>query len=368
MTDILIISDNNEPCYKENLFLYNYVILSKSMLIPKDFKVAIIDLDDKKEIIDICNSIRLLNSSTPIVIISNFKRNFDYDILLHIRGEGIIRILLFSENNKDVFVNTLDSLLDLSYSHDNFQINFIIPIYNEEQRFKNVINFTKKITYFIENNYPKSKIIFVNDGSKDKSKVLIENLIQEIKTQSDYISDRGFLGVRTLEENTKKAGTYIEGLKIAQGDIIIIVDGDDSFYIEDIGKIINVIREGYFDCIFGTKDLTAENRPPIRRALSFFKRILTKGLLPKNVYDSQTGLKGLKGDVAKYILPHLSQKRELAIDLEMGYLAKYFNLRVLQLPVQCIDREGSHIQLIKDSISYIKNIISITFTKYDFRR
>ena len=41
------------------------------------------------------------------------------------------------------------------------------------------------------------------------------------------------------------------------------------------------------------------------------------------------------------------------------YYAKKLNYRVLQLPVKCIDREGSHVDIIKDSISYIKNIFSI---------
>ena len=82
-------------------------------------------------------------------------------------------------------------------------------------------------------------------------------------------------------------------------------------------------------------------------------------MLPHGVYDSQTGLKAMKASAAKFIMPYLSNKRGLAIDLELMYYAKKLNYRVLQLPVKCIDREGSHVDIIKDSISYIKNIFSI---------
>ena len=82
-------------------------------------------------------------------------------------------------------------------------------------------------------------------------------------------------------------------------------------------------------------------------------------MLPKGVYDSQTGLKAIKASSAKFILPYLSRSRGLAIDLELMYYAKKLNFRVLQLPVKCIDRDGSHVDVIKDSLSYLKNIYLI---------
>jgi len=93
--------------------------------------------------------------------------------------------------------------------------------------------------------------------------------------------------------------------------------------------------------------------------MSFVKRQLTKSLLPKGVYDSQTGLKAMNGTAAKYILPHLNVTTGLAIDLEILHIAKKYGFRTLQFPVQCIDQEGSHIDIIKDSIAYIKNVFMI---------
>jgi glycosyltransferase involved in cell wall biosynthesis len=159
--------------------------------------------------------------------------------------------------------------------------------------------------------------------------------------------------------NTRKAGTYIEGIRTIDADILLFVDADDSFVIDDIALMINILREGYYDMVVGSKDLTAENRPPLRRLLSFAKRLLTKSMLPKGVYDSQTGLKAMKSTTAKYIIPYLHMNTGLAIDLEILHLARKLDFRVLQIPVTCIDREGSHVDVVKDSIAFLKNIFRI---------
>lgn len=365
MDDILVFSDKSKEEFKDLLSLYQYKVSNSSLFDINNFKLVIIDLNEENQIVLNVNSIRNLNKGIPIIILSSIEQNFHWNILTKLNGEGIIKIFSLKNSNKDRLIQIIDNLLDRNYSHENFYISFIIPIYNEEKRFANTLVFTKKIIQYIEENYPKSKLIFVNDGSEDLSALLLEKLIEDTKNKSQYISDSGFISLKSLKKNTRKAGTYIEGLKNASGDIIVIADGDNSFFIEDINKMINILQEGYFDGIFATKDLTAENRPFIRKILSFIKRILTKPLLPLHIYDSQTGLKALKGDIINYILPYLSHKRELAIDLEIAYICKLYKLRLLQLPVKCLDREGSHINVIKDSIKYLKNLISIFFTKYD---
>ena len=173
------------------------------------------------------------------------------------------------------------------------------------------------------------------------------------------LESAGWVLAKELEQNTRKAGTYIEGIKSIEADILLFVDADNSFFIEDISLMINIILKGYYDIVAGTKDLAAEKRPLIRKILSFGKRTLTKNMLPKGVYDSQTGLKAIKASSAKFILPYLSRSRGLAIDLELMYYAKKLNFRVLQLPVKYIDRDGSHVDVIKDSLSYLKNIYLI---------
>jgi len=322
-------------------------------------QVLIIDTLSKERAIEVANSYRSKHKALPILLFTDYNQIFTSVDISMIEGTGQVRIHSVTTNNEDKIIELLNTLLNPDYASEIFKLSLIVPLYNEGERFEHVLNFAEKLNTFLEESYKNSKIYFINDGSVDNTKELSEKLVKKLTENSSYISDFGFLELRELEENTRKAGTYIEGMKGVHSNIIIIVDGDDSFFIEDIAKMINILREGYYDLVAGTKDLTAENRPLVRRWLSFVKRIVTKPLLPRGIYDAQTGLKGMKGDAARYILPHLNVKRELAIDLEMLYICKKLNFRAMQLPVRCIDRDGSHVDIVKDSIKYLKSILSI---------
>jgi len=61
----------------------------------------------------------------------------------------------------------------------------------------------------------------------------------------------------------------------------------------------------------------------------------------------------------KRMFPYLKEHLGLALDLQMMYIAKRLQLRVLQLPVKCIDRDGSHINVLKDSLRFLRSMIDI---------
>ena len=58
----------------------------------------------------------------------------------------------------------------------NYQFTIVVPVYNEED---NLIRVQQELSKYIENATKKTKILFVNDGSKDKSQDLIENICNE---------------------------------------------------------------------------------------------------------------------------------------------------------------------------------------------
>jgi len=85
-------------------------------------------------------------------------------------------------------------------------ISVIIPAYNEEK----VIRHT--IESLIETKYPKKEIIFVNDGSKDKTL----DIASQYKDKITVLS----------KENGGKASALNYGLVYAKGEIVVIVDAD----------------------------------------------------------------------------------------------------------------------------------------------
>ncbi len=361
---VIVTTQERKIEYDKILGFFSYKIFSlDEVLGEEEGNAVIIDSMSKQDSIEVANKFRKINNAIPILIFTDYNQLLTTKEISLIEGTGQVRTHTVSKGDGSKLIELLNTLIDPDFASEIFKLSVIVPLYNEGERFEHVLNFADKLNNFLEESYRNSKIYFINDGSIDDTKKLTNKLLKRFTEKSSYISDFGFLGLKDLEKNTRKAGTYIEGIKSVEGDIIIIVDGDDSFFIEDIAKIVNILRAGYYDVVAATKDKSAENRPFIRKCLSFAKRCITKPLLPKGVYDPQTGLKGLRGEAAKYILPHLSVTRELAIDLEMMYICKQLNFRTIQLPVRCIDREGSHINILKDSFKYLVNIVGILKNK-----
>lgn len=332
------------------------------------YELLIIKLGERNDIIEKANLFRMQRADIPIMIISDYYHSYDFNLIKEIKGYGQVKIFPLVREDSLKLIEAVNSMLNPHYPSKTENIAIVLPVFNEEERFHNVVSFVKKLNEFLEYGFLNARLYFINDGSSDNTNEMLIKMIEEEKTLSEFISDKGFLSIRELKENTRKAGTYIEGIKSIECDIMVFVDADDSFEVEDIAKMINILREGYYDMLVGSKDFTAEKRSPVRKLMSFAKRSLTKSLLPNGVYDAQTGLKAMKFDTAKYIFPYLQVEQGLAIDLEMLYLAKKFKFRVMQMPVKCIDREGSHVDIVRDSIRYIKSIIKITFGNYNIKR
>ncbi|ADL50733.1 glycosyltransferase [Clostridium cellulovorans] len=363
MDNLLILTDFKKAiAYESIIIFYTINILPIDALdsISKiDQNLVIIDVENPRESIIIGNKLRQINPSVNILFINDFISPAEHFFFMKLQGYGKTRILRWRSSYPDELLLSIQALFHPEYAYKSSDIAIIIPVYNEEARFNKVCDFIKKVKILFNESFSNINIYFVNDGSKDNTQELIDKLLEDEFQGTDIITNQSLINVYQLQYNTRKAGTFIEAINSINSNIMIFVDGDNSFDIEDIAKIINVLSMGYYDFVIGTKDLTAENRAILRRCMSFVKRIITKPLLPKGVFDSQTGLKGMTSNASRLILPYMHEDTGLAVDLEMAFIAKKLNFRVLQLPVQCIDQEGSHVDIIKDSIAFIKNVIKL---------
>lgn len=362
---ILIVTDGKRNIkYNDILTFYDNDIFNLDKLnFIKEFvySMVIIDASDPIKCTDAGNIIRLSNMWIPILIVVDVKTSLKTELyyLNSIKGLGQIKLLRWKEKYPYEIVDGVQNILKPMYYIKPYNIAVVIPVYNEESRISYVYDFISKIKIMIEKGFTNASIFFLNDGSTDETDGLVNKILKHYKENVEWIDDKASISYYKLDYNTKKAGTYIQALSYIRADTIIFVDSDDSFKIEDISLMLNIIKLGYYDMVIGTKDKTAEDRNIVRRIISFLKRHITKPLLPNKVDDSQTGLKVMSWNCAKYILPYLHWDMQLAIDLEMLYIAKKLNFRVFQLAVKCIDREGSHVNIVKDSFKFVKNIFKI---------
>ena len=115
------------------------------------------------------------------------------------------------------------------------KITIIIPAYNEEESLPFLYERLEKLMKSI-NNY-EFEILFVNDGSKDKT----IDLIKEYREKDNRISYVDF------SRNFGKETAMIAGLDYAKGDCVIFMDADLQDPPELIPELIKWWEQGYDD-------------------------------------------------------------------------------------------------------------------------
>lgn len=134
----------------------------------------------------------------------------------------------------------------------------VVPCYREEEVLPETSKRLKeKLTALIAQGKisPRSRILFVNDGSKDRTWPIIEEL---------HASDRIFSGVN-LSRNRGHQNALLAGLMTAvqHADMMVSMDADLQDDIDAMDRMIDAYHEGY-DVVYGVRSS--------RKTDSFFKR------------------------------------------------------------------------------------------------
>ncbi|WP_034537014.1 glycosyltransferase family 2 protein [Carnobacterium inhibens] len=135
----------------------------------------------------------------------------------------------------------------------------VIPCYNEKEVLNETASRLKEIYLkLIKSNKinKKSKIVFVNDGSKDTTWEIIEDL---------HRSDKLFSGIN-LSRNKGHQNALLAGLLTVKdySDMVISMDADLQDDINAIEKMVDKYLEGY-DIVYGVRSK--------RETDTFFKRV-----------------------------------------------------------------------------------------------
>ena len=118
------------------------------------------------------------------------------------------------------------------------KLSVIIPVFNEEGSLGELYH---QITDSIKV-YTEYEIVFIDDGSSDESK----NIIQKMIEKDNKVKLLSFF------RNFGKSAALSEGFKYASGDIIITMDADLQDDPNEIPALISKLNEG-FDLVSGWK-------------------------------------------------------------------------------------------------------------------
>ena len=138
-------------------------------------------------------------------------------------------------------------------------LSIITPCYNEEATIHYFYEETKKYLDTMDVEY---EIIFVNDGSKDKT---IEECLK-VKEKDQNVK------ILNFSRNFGKEAAMYAGLNEAKGDLVVIMDTDLQDPPKLLPEMYNILQSNEYDSV-ATYRVNRKGEPPIR---SFFARMFYK--------------------------------------------------------------------------------------------
>ncbi len=166
------------------------------------------------------------------------------------------------------------------------QLSIVIPLLNEEESLSELESWIRKVME--EHNFS-YEVIFVDDGSTDKSWIIIENLAKA-NTHIKAIKFR---------RNYGKSAALNSGFQMATGRVIITLDADLQDSPEEIPDLYRMITEEGYDLVSGWKKKRFD---PLSKTIpTKFFNAATRKLSGIQLHDFNCGLKAYSCDVVKNI-------------------------------------------------------------------
>lgn len=109
-------------------------------------------------------------------------------------------------------------------------LSVIIPVFNEEEIVGKTYTVLEEVLRDVEH-----ELIFVNDGSKDRTREIVESLLPSNPNNK----------IVNFSRNFGHQAAFSAGLDHAQGDAVVIIDGDLQDPPELIHEMLEKWREGY---------------------------------------------------------------------------------------------------------------------------
>ena len=136
------------------------------------------------------------------------------------------------------------------------EISVIIPVYNEEAGLPTLFDRLYPALDALKASY---EIVFINDGSRDRSAAILREQFQRRPDVTRAI---------LLASNAGQHMAIMAGFEHCRGGIVITLDADLQNPPEEIGKLVEKVREGY-DCVGSIRQ---------QRQDSAFRRVASKAI------------------------------------------------------------------------------------------
>ena len=220
-------------------------------------------------------------------------------------------------------------------------ISIVIPVYNEEENIQRLVPPLKRALDALPQTY---EIIFVDDGSSDRTVELIEEVAQHDSTMK----------LITLRRNFGQTPAMSAGFDAAEGRIIIPMDGDMQNDPADISRLLAKIDEG-FDVVSGWRKERHDTFLS-RRLPSILANKLISLTTNVHLHDYGCTLKAYRREVLDGVRLYGEMHRFIPA------LASWMGVKVTEIPVTHHPRtHGTSKYGISRTVRVVLDLITVKF-------
>lgn len=200
-------------------------------------------------------------------------------------------------------------------------VSFFCPAYNDEGNLPDLIPNVHK---FLSENSEKFGIIIIDDGAKDRTGAVADELAQK------------FSNVKVVHhlKNMGYTATLKEGFETGKYDYVMYTDGDNQYDITDFGPYLYLLENNDVISGYATKKAVSD----FRKFQSWVHNTLISILFFTNYRDINCAMKIFKKPVLDRIKIN-SNPYGAFIDAELILKAKKMGYKIAQFPVVHYERK-----------------------------
>ncbi|RJQ32459.1 glycosyltransferase family 2 protein [Candidatus Parcubacteria bacterium] len=217
-------------------------------------------------------------------------------------------------------------------------VSIILPAYNEEEAIGKVID---DVTFAMNNSSYKDEyeILVIDDVSQDSTAEIAQ-------TKAARVIKRKVRGGSGASRKT--------GILESKGEIIVMLDADDTYTASDIPKMLEFFPE--YDQVNGARDSEKGTIKFLRVPTKWVIRKIASYLTGVNIPDLNTGFKAFKKELMLKYMWVIPDGFSCVTTMTLAFLCNGHSVKYL--PTNYKKRKGSSkFHIVKDTSKYLQTVI-----------
>jgi glycosyltransferase involved in cell wall biosynthesis len=214
------------------------------------------------------------------------------------------------------------------------KVSVIIPVYNEGKTIADLVSKIKTC-------YPDFEIIVVDDGSTDNT--------------ADAAQSAG-ARVYSHPYNIGNGAAVKSGIRVADGDILVFMDGDGQHDPEDMANLLECMPK--FDMVVGARSMGDQAslwRALGNKAYSWFASYVAK--FP--IQDLTSGFRAVKSNIAKSFVYLLPNTYSYPTTITLGVLRSGMSVKYVPIKMRKRKTGKSNLKVVHDGVRFFMIITRI---------